>query len=61
MVAGWSFWRNIYIYGDPLMLEAIEAPLIDNAVPDEWRWHYLFTDFPLRAFGSGMKRRGVKV
>ena len=53
-VSGWSFWRNIEIYGDPFMLEAIAGPLAQNMVPEGQRWSYLTGDFLTRTFGSAI-------
>ena len=57
-VAGWSFWRNVEVYGDPFMLEAIEAPLIDNMLADDQRWDYLIHEFPAQLFGSSLASFG---
>lgn len=52
LVAGWFYARNAILYGDPLGAGAHEAAFQGNRVPDADRWRYLWSEFPVRAFGT---------
>ncbi len=63
-VAGWFFWRNQQLYGDPLALAAHQQAFASNRLEtvatatdrplDEVRFEYLTEDFPLRTAQSAV-------
>ncbi|MFK7739145.1 MAG: ArnT family glycosyltransferase [Planctomycetota bacterium] len=43
-IAGWLFWHNYQLYGDPLAMAAHDASF--QPLPKELRWHYIFGTGP---------------